>query len=65
MNKFRLKTAAVTVFVTAAVIGVCFFWPAETAPIVQPKDTQQPHIGQDRDLDSQPPVYRLQPAGVS
>jgi len=65
MNRFRVKTAAVTVFVTAAVVGVCIFWPAGTAPIAQPKDTQKPHIGQGRDLDSQPPVYRLQPAGVS
>jgi len=56
MDRFQLKIAAVTVFVTAAVIGVCFFWPAETSPIAQPKDTRKAHIGQDRDLDSQPPA---------
>jgi len=56
MSRFRLKTAAVTVFVTAAVIGVCIFWPAETTRMAEPRDVERVQKPQQRTLQPESPA---------
>jgi len=56
MNRFRLKTAAVTVFVTAAVIGICIFRPAGTTRMTEPGNVEQVQKPQQRNLHPESPA---------
>lgn len=49
MNKFWLKIVGCVVLALVAVVAGYIFWPAETSPIKEPKDTE--HI-QKEDKDS-------------